>query len=194
MKKIILLFLLLTNYQSYCQSEKNICRVNKSAGKLVFWNAEPIQEYEIAFSFENIIPNMNCLGPSQVTSATVQNANYEAGLQSRLYDAIIFTAGVPRSIAIIFKDKTKDISLGRTKRITGKLVFIESEPIAEYDMINQYDVNMNGRVAWTGHCATHGERIDKLLRLSFKDEKKHQFDGVIFTTQKKDFSIKFKQE
>jgi len=167
------------------QSDNSLARVNKTSNKLVFFWNEPINEYEIAFTFINLIVNYNCLSPQQVIDASIQNANLEAANQSRIYDAIILGSS-ERDMAVIWKDKTKDNAITRVKKNEGKLVFIECEPLTNYDITGKYDISgISSR-----NCPTHQEKVDKLISKATKD--KLNFDGVIYSSSKNDLAIKFK--
>ena len=187
--KLILTVVLFTTL-SLCQAQTDFAlgRVNKNNNKLVFYYNEPVNEYEVAFTFENEIANLYCLTPASVCSESVKNANYEAGNQSRLYDAIILGAG--RDQAIIWKDKTKDNAIARVKKQEGKLFFVECEPLANYDIVEKYNVSGVGQQILLGSCPTTQAKIDKLLKKAGKDKK--DYDAILYGSSKNDMTIKFK--
>ena len=164
-------------------------RVNKTNNKLVFlWN-EPINEYEIAFTFNNPIENMFCKSPQQIIDGSLINANIESAQQGRMYDAIILGESA-RDMAIIWKDKSKDNAIARVKKTEGKYVFIDCEPITNYDIAGKYNVNGVGQQVLLGTCPTYQEKIDKLLKKANKE--KLNFDAVLFGSSQNDLAIKFK--
>lgn len=184
-----LMFTLLSFCVSFGQTDNGLAKVEKYNNKLVFFNNEPINEYEQAFTFENKIENFYCLTPTEIFAATTKNANLEAANQSRLYDAIILNpAG--RDMAIIWKDKSKDNAIARVKRVEGKFIFIQCEPISNYNMIGKYNVSGAGQQILLGTCPSYQEKISKLIKKANKE--KEDFDGVILGSDKFDQSIKFK--
>jgi len=170
-------------------TDYGLARVKKISNKLCFYYNEPINEYEIAFTFVNSIPDFNCKTPQEILSNTIKNANIEGANQSRMYDAIII-GHAERDMAITWKDKSKDNAIARVEKIEGKYVFIECEPNVNYDIIGKYDVSGVGQQLLLGSCPTHKEKIEKLLKKSTKD--KLAFDAVIYGSNEKDLSIKFK--
>ena len=178
-------------FLSFRQSQKDFSlgRVNKTSNKLVFFWNEPISEYDVAFTFKNLITDYNCKSPQQVVEASIKNANIESANQSKLYDAIVLAPG-DRDMAIIWKDKSKDNSIARVKKNEGKLVFVECEPLANYDIAGKYNVSGVGQQIILGTCPTHQEKVDNLIRKSNK--KNLEFDGVIYGSSQNDLAIKFK--
>mgnify|MGYP007054529212 CR=1 FL=1 len=55
--------------------DKSFARVGKINNKFAFFWNEPINDYEVAFTFENIIPNYNCSSPRQILDHSLNNAN-----------------------------------------------------------------------------------------------------------------------
>ena len=144
------------------QADLTLGRVNKANNKLVFYFNEPINEYEVAFTFSNPIENLNCISPNQVIDGSIKNANIEAANQSRIYDAIILSSA-GRDMAITWKDKSKDNAIARVKKNEGKLVFIECEPLANYEIAGKYNISGFGQALLLGTCPTHQEKIDKII-------------------------------
>lgn len=194
MRKFTYLFLISTSilflmsFQTI-QNDYSLGRVNKTNNKLVFFWNEPINEYEISFTFQNSIQNFHCKSPQQLIDASISNANSEAALQGRLYDAIVFSKS-DRDMAIIWKDKTKDNAIARVKKTEGKLIFIECEPINDYEIVGKYDVSGVGQKLITGKCPTHNQKIDKLIKKSEND--KLDYDAILYGSSKNDLSVKFK--
>lgn len=188
MKKTIfaLLGLVLLNLSfTYDKSDKSLARVKTISSKLVFYNNEPVEKYEVVFSFENTIPNYETTSTRNVMDKSVQNAMNEAGYQGgKYFDAIITRANAKRDLAIKFLDKEKDNAIARVSKINGKYVFIECEPVNEYEIVSNIKVSYGN---------TRQQTIDKILKKAFKEEKKGEsFDGILFGSTKYDNSIKFK--
>lgn len=169
------------------QTDNSLARVTKVNNKLVFSHNEPISEYEQSFTFENKIPL--CKNLKETMAISVQNANQEAGNQSRTYDAIIITNGV-RDIAILWKDKEKDNAIARVSRSEGKYVFEGCEPLTNYDVAGKHDVSGALQQLALGTCPTQSDKISKLIRRAEKS--KQIFDAVIYGMGEVDLAIKFK--
>lgn len=171
------------------QTDYSLARVNKTNNKLAFFWNEPVNEYEVAFTFKNSIGNFNCKSPQQVIDASVKNANIEAANQGKIYDALIFGTS-DRDMAIIWKDKSKDNAIARVKKNEGKFVFVECEPLANYDVISKYDVSGVGQQILLGSCPGHQQKVDKIIKKATKENL--NFDGVMYGSSKNDLAIKFK--
>ncbi len=171
------------------QTDYALARTNKVNNKLAFYLCEPTNEYEVSFTFKNVIHNFNCLSPEQILNASVQNANTEAANQGRVYDAIILGTS-ERDMAITWKDKSKDNAIARVKKNEGKLVFIECEPLASYDVAGKYNVSGVGQQLLTGTCPSQDEKIAKIIKKA--DKEKLNYDGVMYGSSKNDLAIKFK--
>lgn len=192
MKKFfILLTVIGMSLMSFQQSQTDysLARVNKTNNKLVFFWNEPLNEYEIAFTFANGIANIDCKSPQQIIDASIQNANFESANQGRTYDAIIL-GKAHRDLAITWVEKSKDNAIARVKKNEGKLVFIECEPQVNYDIVGKYDVSGLSQQILFGTCPNLQKKIDNLIKKSFKD--KLDFDGVIYGSSKNDLAFKFK--
>jgi hypothetical protein len=187
MKKSILAIAILFNLVSYGQTDQ--ARVSKVNNKLVFFYNEPINDYETAFTFKNGIQNINCLNPEQISIESIKNANLEAANQGRIYDAIIYTNGADRDMAITWKDKSKDNAIARVKKIEGKLLFVQCEPLVNYDIASKYNVSGGVQKLLLGTCPTLQDKIDKLIKKANKDK---AFDGVMYGSSTNDLAIKFK--
>ena len=196
MKKIIfgiitiVLLIIIVSFTQQQPTEKAFARVNKVNNKLAFYWNEPINNYEVVFTFGNLITNYNCSSPKQVLDQSVNNANKEAANQGKLYDAIIIGHATKRDLAIVFTDKTKDNAIARVTKNEGKYLFIECEPLNDYDVVGKYNVSGFGQVVLTGDCPSHQSKIDKLMKKATKDHL--EFDGIIFGSSKNDLVIKIK--
>lgn len=194
MKKIILGFAMVaTVFANFSfrqtQTDYALARANKTNNKLVFFGSEPINEYEVVFTFNNSIENFNCKSPQQVIDASVTNANIESAQQGRIYDAIVLGTA-DRDMAITWKHKSKDNAICRVKRNEGKYVYIECEPLASFDIVGKYNISGVGQQILLGTCPGHQEKIDKLIKKSNKD--RLNYDGVMYGSTKNDLAIKFK--
>lgn len=171
------------------QTDNSLARVKKTNNKLFFFRNEPVNDYEISFTFVNQIENMNCKNPQEIINESIKNANIEAANQSRFYDAIIFGTG-ERDMAITWKDKTKDNAIARANKVEGVLFFVECEPLTKYDIASKFDVSGVGQQLLLGTCPTFDEKITKLMRKATKS--KVPYDALLYGSSTNDMSIKFK--
>ncbi len=194
MRKInsLLIIILFVTVKSFGQTNNafDLARVSKINNKLVFLFSEPLNEYETAFTFENSIQNYDCLNPQELVIESIKNANKEAADQGKPYDAIILVDGSLRDLAITWNDKSKDNAIARVRKNEGKLVFVQCEPLTNYDVVGKYDISGLGQQILLGSCPSQQEKIDKLIKKSIRDE--IEFDAVMYGSSKYDFSIKFK--
>lgn len=175
---------IVTEQSLFFNSDNSLARVKTVSGKLVFYNNEPIEKYEIVFSFENAIPNYEHINNQKVMDVSVQNAMKESGLQGgKFFDGIICSPNAKRDLAIKFKNDTTDNAIARVSKINGKYVFMECEPVNDYEIVENLI---------KAKAKTRQEYIDKLIKTAYKKEKKGKvFDGIIFGSTKYDNSIKF---
>jgi hypothetical protein len=179
----LLVLLLCSSFAHPTANDKSAARVNTYNGKqFFFWN-EPTTQYEVAFTFQNVIYNYECANPSMIIQASLQNANAEAGNQNKLYDAIILGNGTARDMAIVWKDKSADNSIARVKRTEGYYVFVDCEPQNDYSISYKYAIN-------SGCVGVQGS-VDKLIKKATK-KLKGKFDAVIVGSSRVDLAISFK--
>lgn len=201
MKKQLLALLALGVILSFksTETEKGLARANKTNNKVIFFYSEPTAEYETQFTFRNSIENINCKSTQEIINEALKSANTESANQNRLYDAIIIGKS-ERDIAITFKNKGKDEnSIARVSKTEGKYVFIECEPIGEYEMVDKHKPTtfggnfLNALAASEGGKKTCPSLQDKIETLIKKSEKaKKPYDGIMYGSGSNDLSIKFK--
>ena len=105
-----------------------------------------------------------------------------------------FICGAALSLIFAFKtnsnsiNETKDYSLARVSKMSGKYVFMQSEPINDYDVVYE----LKG-VAFSDF-ESPTEIADFVLKRARKMEDKEQkpYDAVIVGSNKVDLAIKFK--
>lgn len=182
-------FILILIYSFQTQTDNSLARANKVNGRLVFYHNEPVNAYEVAFTFKDGIQNFDCNTVDKNMDACVNNANMESGQQGRLYDAVIIGTN-NRDMAITFTDKTKDNAITRVKREGGVWLFLGCEPLSNYDVINKLDVSVNIWKMLKGQCPSWEEKIEKLLKKAGKQ--KNACDAIIIGDVKYDYLIKFK--
>lgn len=162
---------------AFAQTDYSLARVKKSTGKLIFFHNEPVEQYDVQFTFVDIIPDQDCMTLDQICNVAVINASVEAGSQNKLYDAIILGTG-DRDIAITFSDKAKDNSVARVEKTDGKYVFFRCDPIANYEIIKQYP---DGSLEKLLHnqCAPLQDKIDIMVKKNLKAEDRDPYSGIL---------------
>ena len=113
-------------------------RVSPISNKYVFINSIPLSKYEVVFSFMNMMPQGFLANSSQIAGSSIQNANFEAAQQGKLFDAIIVSDNTERDIAIKFTNLSEDFSLCKVKKVNGILAFIGCEPTLQYNITGRY--------------------------------------------------------
>ena len=94
---------------------------------------------------------------------------------------------ITKSESTFLKDTT-DLSLCRAVKISGKYVFMNSEPVREYEVV--YQVKLSGFKSGDTPTKIAGLVIGKAMKMERKDGK--PFDAVIIGSTKYDLAIKFK--
>jgi hypothetical protein len=196
MKKIVSLLILIVlitmsfafRIKSDDPTDNALARVSKVNGRYVFYHNEPVNHYEIAFTFKDGIKNFDCNTVESNMNEAVKNANMEAGQQGKLYDALVIGTG-DRDMAITFPDKEKENGIARVKREGGLYLFLGCEPMTGYDVLKKIDVSGEGWKAMTGKCPNWEWKIEKLLKKTGKE--KNNCDAVILGDTKWDYLIKF---
>jgi hypothetical protein len=194
MKKILLLLFVTTIFQINGQAEKkisnNLANVFKQSGKYVFFGNEPLNEYEIVFSFYNRIQNYDHLSNEQIAIASVKNAFKESALQlGKSFDAIITKDGSDRDLAVKFLPTESDKSVAVIRKTSGKYLYMECTPLNEYEIIS------NLKKSNPYFRTTRKKYLDGVFKKAIKKENKgFPFDGIIFNSNGSNYNsvIKFK--
>lgn len=162
-----------------------LARVPVVNAKKVFYHATPVTEYQVAFTFENIIYNIECFNPAEIMAASVYNANIEAARQGEYYDAIIVSPNTPRDIAIVFNNK-KDAAnnLAEVLRIDGMYVFKGMEPLKPYNVAYKRQTGKGKAV-----CPSDSKRVAELTKAA--DKQDIEYDAVYITNTVNDLLIEF---
>lgn len=163
-------------------------RVNKAQGKYVFYYNEPVAKYEVVFSFKTDAVN-GCLTISGLVDAMLKAALYEAGVQSKQFDAIIVGAG-ERDLAIKFLESNADNSLATPQRNNGKYFYVFSEPAKEYQVVEKLKVFRANQM--TGGCRSVSAMVDEIVKDALKGEKKGKtFSAIIIGNDQFHNSVSF---
>jgi len=151
MKNFVLAFALLSflfSFKPYTD-DNDLCLVNNRNGKLVFWNCDPLEEYDVVFSFKGTANNVT---QAQQSANMVKEAIVQAHTDQKEFDAII-VGNTERDEAIKFKQTStkskKSLNTGRARRINGIPVFIDCTPVEKYEHIKKIK-KYRGRNQWNG--------------------------------------------
>jgi hypothetical protein len=106
---------------------------------------------------------------------------------------LAFALGISMTFFMAFTQlQEHDKSLARVQKMSAKYVFINSEPIADYDVVFE----IKSGVTWSAPEATPNGIANFVIKRAFKisEAEKKDFDGVIIGSGKIDVAIKFKQQ
>jgi hypothetical protein len=105
-------------------------------------------------------------------------------------NTIIFLSGMAFVALFSFRStEEKDKSLGRVQKVQGKYIFLNSEPV------NDYDVSFLFNTSWTFVSSKDiNDQISGIVGKAFKESSKKnlEFDAVIIGNDDKQTAIKFK--
>lgn len=122
-----------TNSKLFIIPKSNdIAKATPFGNKYVFINSEPIAKYEVVFTFVNTMGTSTLTNINLISDNSIKNANKEAALQGKLYDAVIIREGTDRDVAIKFLISTDDFSICRANKISGITAFVGCEPYYKY--------------------------------------------------------------
>lgn len=110
---------------------------------------------------------------------------------------ILFTALASFMLIAIFAFKSetksnqteKDYSLARVSKVSGKYIFLNCEPIQDYDVVYE----LSGFTL--GHFNSPNEIVNYVVKIAKKREDKEgkEYDALIIGSSKYDLAIKFKK-
>ena len=106
---------------------------------------------------------------------------------------LAFALGIITTFLMAFTySNGDDMSLGRAQKMSGKYVFMYSEPANEYEVA--FEVKSPG-IVWSGPEATPDGIADFVVKRAIKisKEENKDFDGVVIGSGKIDIAIKFKK-
>jgi len=107
----------------------------------------------------------------------------------------IFAATLGPILGIIIGTnfQTPDNSLARTERVSGKYIFLNAEPVAEYDIAFLVAVTVIDPAQVSSLDKISNVVLKKAFKIAEKEGK--DFDALIIKSgQKQDLAIKFKQK
>ncbi|GAB3175746.1 hypothetical protein [Telluribacter humicola] len=204
MKKSVLLFLLLTAWTlSFSQDQKGLARVNKIDGVEVYFMNEPLNSYDVVFDVGTGMKAASLLtgglvneGVSEKASQFVRRAIKEAKEDKHEFDAIIYSSG-KKIVAVKFKNPDPKLkSLARAQKVEGLEVYILSEPLKDYEVLNSKKGGIKMKSYLTGGLVNNSieedvaQFVNKLVKDSKKDNEK--IDGIVYGAGKSASGIRFK--
>lgn len=204
MLRLFLLFALVCSCTlSFSQDQKGLARVNKIDGVEVYFMNEPLNDYEVVFDVGTGLKASSLLtgglvneGVSEKASQFVRRAIKEAKEEKHEFDAIIYSSG-KKIVAVKFKNPKPDFkSIARVQKIDGVEVYILSEPMKDYEVLNSKKGGIKFKSALTGGLVNNSieedvaQFVNKLVKDSEKENEK--IDGIVYGAGKSAAGIKFK--
>lgn len=91
-------------------------------------------------------------------------------------------------MSLIIKEQSKDYSLAKVMKIEDKYVFLNAEPVQEFEVVYQILTYKTGSYNNLDHIANY------VMGLALRKQKKEgkEFDAIIVGSTKYDIAIKFK--
>lgn len=90
--------------------------------------------------------------------------------------------------------QTPDNSLARVERTSGKYIFLNAEPVSDYEIVFPVEI----KVVWDNSQINSLDKISNLVlskALKTAEKEGKEFDALIIKSgQKQDLAIKFKQK
>lgn len=180
-----------------------MARVNKIDGVEVYFMNEPLNSYDVVFDVGTGLKATSLLtggmvneGVSDKASQFVRKAIKEAKEDKHEFDAIIYSSG-KKIVAVKFKNPDpKFKSLARAQKVEGLEVYILSEPLKDYEVLNSKKGGIKMKSYLTGGLVNNSieedvaQFVNKLLKDSKKDNEK--IDGIVYGAGKSASGIRFK--
>jgi ribosomal protein L25 (general stress protein Ctc) len=203
MKTTILMIVLMASWTlSFSQDQKGLARVNRIDGIEVYFMNEPLNDYEVVFDVGTGLKATSLItgglineGVSEKASQFVKKAIKEAKDEKYDFDAIIYSSG-KKIIAVKFKNPKADLKLlARVQKIEGVEVYLLSEPLKEYEVLNSKKGGFKMKSALTAGLVNNSieedvaQFVQKLVKDSEKDNEK--IDAIVYGAGKSAAGIKF---
>ncbi|MGV3656785.1 MAG: hypothetical protein ACO1NX_02490, partial [Chitinophagaceae bacterium] len=143
MRKLLLLCLfagLFIHLSAQKTPDKNLARVKKVNGIEAYILCEPLRPYEVVVDAGTGLKAESLLTGGLVNKSIagrVEQFVRNIMKQNAKVDAVIYSAG-KRIVGVIFTDggNTKEAGIGRVSRVMGYPVFVMSEPLIDYSVLN----------------------------------------------------------
>lgn len=205
MKKSILVFVFTAAWLiSFSQDQNGIARVNRIDGVEAYFMNEPLNDYEVVFDVGTGLKGASLLtgglvneGVSDKASQFVKRAIKEAKGNNHEFDAIIYSSG-KRVVAVKFKDPKPEFKLmARVQKIEGLEIYILSEPVNEYEVMNSKKGGLKMKSALTGGLVNNSieDDVAQFVKKLVKDAEKvdQKLEGIVYGAGKSAAGIKFKK-
>ncbi|MBU1823051.1 MAG: hypothetical protein KKG00_16305 [Bacteroidetes bacterium] len=164
---------------------------------------EPLNSYDVIFDVGTGLKATSLLtgglvneGVSEKASQFVRKAIKEAKEDKHEFDAIIYTSG-KKIVAVKFKNPDpKFKGLARVQKVEGVEVYILSEPMKDYAVLNSKKGGVKLKSYLTGGLVNNSieedvaQFVSKLVKDSEKENEK--IDGIVYGAGKSAAGIKFK--
>jgi ribosomal protein L25 (general stress protein Ctc) len=204
MKKFVLVALLVAAFTpSFSQNEKGLARVNRIDGVEVYFMNEPLNEYRVVFDIGTGLKASSLItgglvneGVSEKAAQYVKKAIKEAKEEKHDFDAIVYSSG-KKVIAVKFeKPNPQYKALAKVQKIEGLEVYILSEPLKDYEVLNSRKGGVKMKSYLTGGLVNNSieEDVAQFVRKLVKDSEKEneKIDGIVYGAGKNASGIKFK--
>ena len=111
-----------------------------------------------------------------------------------IFSILLATMGPILGVILSQENQPDDLALARVERISGKYIFLNSEPVAEYDIAFMVEI----KVIWDNSQINSLDKISNLVlnkALKTAEKEGKDFDALIIKSgQKQDLAIKFKKD
>jgi hypothetical protein len=174
--------------------DKNLARVKKVNGVEAYILCEPLRPYEVVVDAGTGLKAESLLTAGLVNKSIagrVEQFVRNIMKQNAKVDAVIYSAG-KRMVGIVFTDdgNKKDAGIGRVSKVMGYPVFIMSEPLIDYSVLN----NKSSGVKWKS-LVTAGvvnNSIEEDVQEMVKKLQNRSADAMLFEGGKEGMTIMFK--
>lgn len=196
MQKLYLLLtltLLFADAGAQSNNDKNLARVRKVNGVEAYILCEPLRSYEVVVDAGTGLKAESLLTGGLVNksiSGKVEQFVRNVTKQNAKIDAVIYSAG-KRIVGVIFTDQASaaNTGLGRVSKVMGYPVFVMSEPVVNYQVVN----NRSGGVKWkslvTGGVVNNS--IEEDVQAMVKKLQSRAADAMLFEGGKEGTAIMF---
>ncbi len=181
------------NNVSSATLDKNVARVKRVNGVEAYILCEPLRPYEVVVDAGTGIKAESLLTAGLVNKSIagrVEQFVRNIMKQNAKVDAVIYSAG-KRMVGVIFTDDNTQYSgLGRVSKIMGYPVFVMSEPLVDYSVLN----NKSGGIKWKS-LVTAGvvnNSIEEDVQEMVKKLQNRAADAMIFEGGKEGMTIMYK--
>jgi ribosomal protein L25 (general stress protein Ctc) len=201
---VFIISVCLIGFVANAQEKDGLSRVNKIQGIEAYFLSEPLRPYDVVLDENSGLKATSLITGGLVNESVSEKADQfvrriikEGEKQNVKFDAVIYTSG-KKIVAVKFKDAgtEKTIGIGRVQKINGLEVYVLSEPLKQYEVLNQKGGGVKWKSAITGGLVnnTIEEDVEKLVSRLLDDAKKdkEKLDAVVYSAGKSAIGVKFK--